>query len=185
MKFEPTPINGAYLITPSLWIDERGAFARLVCEPTWVAQGLKAHFCQQSFSWNPRKGTVRGLHLQLAPHQEEKLVRVTRGRIFDVLLDLRPHSPSFCRWWSVELSADNRMQLYIPKGVAHGFQTLENGSEVFYQMTEPYVPEAARGVHWQDPQLNIQWPPSAEPLLVGEKDQQLPSLSQFLSAHEL
>lgn len=158
MIFTPTPIPGALLIDLEPQADERGFFARSLCVEEFARHGLEGRMVQQSLSWNPRRGTLRGLHYQAAPHAEDKLVRVTRGAIFDVIVDLRPGSTTFGHWHGVELNADNRRQLYIPKGLAHGFQTLEDNSEVFYQMTVPFHSDAPRGIRWDDPSLAIAWP---------------------------
>lgn len=158
MHYTPTPIPGAVLIDLEACADERGFFARSLCVEELRQHGLDGHMVQQSVSWNPRRGTLRGLHFQAAPHSEDKLVRVTRGAIFDVIVDLRSNSPTFGRWFGIELCADNRRQLYIPKGLAHGFQTTENDTEVFYQMTVPFHPDAPRGIRWDDPALAIAWP---------------------------
>lgn len=158
MIFTPTTIPGAYLIDIEPQSDERGFFARSMCEEDFARQGLNGRFVQQSVSFNNRKGILRGMHFQAAPYEEEKLVRVTQGSIWDVILDVRPQSPSFRRWFSVQLSAENRRALYIPKGVAHGFQTLSDTAEVFYQMTVSYQPQAARTIHWRDPAFGIAWP---------------------------
>ena len=137
--------------------------------------GLSTAWPQCNTSWNPRRGTLRGMHYQENPRPEPKLVRCTRGRVFDVALDLRPHSPTFKAWVGVELSADSRAALYIPPGCAHGFLTLEDGCEVFYQMGESYVPELARGVRWNDPAFAIAWP--IEPTLIGERDATYPDFA--------
>lgn len=158
MIFTPTPIPGAMLIELKPQADERGFFARSLCVEEFARYGLDGRIAQQSISWNPRRGTLRGLHYQAAPYAEDKLVRVTRGSIYDVIVDLRPQSPTYGHWHSVELSAHNRRQLYIPKGLAHGFQTLEDESEVLYQMTTPFHPDAPRGIRWDDPTLAITWP---------------------------
>jgi dTDP-4-dehydrorhamnose 3,5-epimerase len=158
MHFHKTPIPGAYLIDIAPYIDERGLFARTVCSEEFSHQGLNAAFIQQSISWNPRKGTMRGLHYQASPHEEEKLVRVTRGAIFDVIVDLRSNSPAYGKYFSTELSAENHKQLYIPKGVAHGFQTIDDDTEVLYEMTTPHFSHAANGIRWDDPMINIAWP---------------------------
>jgi dTDP-4-dehydrorhamnose 3,5-epimerase len=138
--------------------DERGCFARLYCASEFASHGLNPQFLQSSVSRNTRAGTLRGLHFQAQPHAEAKLVRCTRGAIFDVALDLRRNSTGFRQWFGVELSADNRRMLYIPEDCAHGFQTLLDDSEVAYQISMPYVPEAARGVRWDDPAFGIRWP---------------------------
>jgi dTDP-4-dehydrorhamnose 3,5-epimerase len=165
MRFHPTPLAGAFLIELSPVEDARGLFARTVCEETFARQGLAGHFVQQSISWNPHQGTLRGLHYQAAPHEEVKLVRVTRGAIFDVIVDLRADSASYGQVFSTELSAANRHQLYVPAGMAHGFQTLTPDTEVLYQMNTPFHPSAARGVRWDDAALAIAWPPCPRRLI--------------------
>lgn len=172
MTLHPTPLSGAWLIAIDPIPDERGFFARSLCADTLSAQGLEARPVQQSLSFNPRKGTLRGLHYQAAPCEEVKLVRVTQGRIYDVMLDMRPHSPSYGQWHAVELSAQNRHTLYIPKGVAHGFQTLVDDTEVCYQMTHPHSPAHSRGVRWNDPAFAIVWP-LPDPIL-SERDATYP-----------
>lgn len=158
MQFTETPIHGAYLIEIIPHTDERGVFGRTVCVEEFRNHGLNGQMVQQSISWNPRKGTLRGLHYQAAPHEEEKLVRVTQGAIFDVIVDIRSGSSSYGQHYSVELTADNHSQLYIPKGVAHGFQTLIENTEVFYEMTVPFSSPSAKGIRWDDPGLGISWP---------------------------
>jgi len=172
VKLSETPIAGAWLLEIEPILDERGFFARSLCVDTLAAHGLEGSMLQQSVSFNQKRGTLRGMHYQTAPHEEIKLVRVTQGRIYDVILDLRRDSPSYLRWHAVELSADNRRTLYIPKGVAHGFQTLEDHSEVFYQMAQTYVPGHSSGVRWNDPAFAIDWP-LAEPIL-SERDASYP-----------
>lgn len=161
MIIAATPIAGAFVVDIEARTDERGFFARSVCAGEFARAGLAAAFVQQSISFNAEKGIVRGMHYQAAPHEEEKLVRVTQGEIWDVILDLRRGSPSFGKWHALLLSAENRRAVYIPKGVAHGFQTLAPASEVFYQMTVAYCEQASRGVHWRDPAFNIAWPDPA------------------------
>lgn len=180
MKFSPTPLPGAFIIDIVAQPDERGFFARTVCVDEFSRHGLNAHFVQHSVSWNPRSGTLRGMHYQIAPHQEDKLVRVTRGAIFDVIVDLRRGSPACGRWFGVELSADNHRLLYIPQGVAHGFQTLRSDTEVSYSMTVPFHPEAARGLRWDDPTLNIDWP-DCDSRLISDKDRSLPLFETMTS----
>lgn len=158
MKFIETPLAGAYLVEIEPRDDERGFFARTVCVDEFAAKGLSGQFVQQSVSWNPYRGTLRGLHFQEEPYAEEKLVRVTRGAIFDVIVDLRRGSPTFAQTCTVELTADRRNALYVPKGFAHGFQTLEANTEVLYEMTTRFSPGAARGIRWDDPELAIGWP---------------------------
>lgn len=159
MQLHPTALAGAFLIELDPVEDERGLFARTVCVDTFLRHGLIGHFVQQSISWNPHQGTLRGLHYQVAPHQEVKLVRVTRGAIFDVIVDLRADSATCGQVFSTELSADNRRQLYIPAGMAHGFQSLAPDTEILYQMSTPFQPAAGRGLRWDDPSLAIAWPP--------------------------
>jgi dTDP-4-dehydrorhamnose 3,5-epimerase len=172
MIFRETLLAGAWVLEPERFEDERGFFARTYCRRDFEARGLDPAIAQCSVSWNHRRGTLRGLHLQIAPHEEVKLVRVTRGAVWDVIVDLRPESPTFQRHFGITLSAENRHELYIPKGMAHGFQTLEDGTEVFYQISEFYAPDSARGYRWDDPAFAIPWP---EPVTVmSEKDRTLP-----------
>ena len=175
MKFISTEIAGVWLIVPEPIEDERGSFARLFCRREFEAHGLNAELAQCSASFNKRKGTLRGLHFQAEPHGEEKIVRCTRGAIYDVIADLRRDSPSFRRWRGFELTADNRMMVYVPRGVAHGFLTMSDDTEVFYQMSEFHHPEAARGVRWDDPSLAIRWP-QVPPALISDSDRSLPYL---------
>ncbi|MBP9707005.1 MAG: dTDP-4-dehydrorhamnose 3,5-epimerase [Oligoflexales bacterium] len=177
MKFLELAIKGLYQIELTPHEDERGFFARSWCALEFEKAGLSNSLLQCNISFNIKKGTLRGLHFQTAPHEEDKLVRCTKGKIFDVAVDLRPTSSSFGKWYGTELSADNHLALYIPKGFAHGFQTLEENSEVFYQMGEVYHPESQAGLHWQDGDINIQWP-IAEPF-VSSKDQSHPRLKQL------
>ncbi len=160
MIFKELEINGAWLIKPEKISDSRGFFARTWCQMEFAAKGLNTTFVQCNISFNKRKATLRGLHYQSAPHQEVKLVRCTRGAAYDVILDLRKDSATFRRWIATELSAENRHMLYIPAGVAHGFQTLKANTEIFYQMSEFYQPEFACGVRWDDRAVNITWPMS-------------------------
>ena len=162
MKFVETELAGAYLIEPERHEDERGFFARTWDREAFAVHGLFGEVLQCSVSRNTRAGTLRGMHFQAHPHEEVKLVRCTAGGIFDVIVDLRPDSETRLRWIGVELDAESALALYIPKGFAHGFQTLVDGAEVFYTMFDPYVPEAAWGVRWDDPAFGIEWPPAAE-----------------------
>ena len=164
MKFTPTPLAGAYLIELERIEDERGFFARSFCQDEGRKQGLKPAIAQCNVSWNRKRGTLRGLHYQAAPHEEAKVVRCTRGAIWDVIVDLRGGSPTRLRWHAQELSADNRLAFYVPEGFAHGFQTLADDCEVLYQMSVSYHPDLARGVRWDDPRLKIAWP-LPEPIL--------------------
>jgi dTDP-4-dehydrorhamnose 3,5-epimerase len=175
VNFTPTPLTGAYVIDIEPLGDARGFFARTVADDAFAAHGLSVAFVQQSVSWNPQIGTLRGLHYQIAPHEEDKLVRATRGAIFDVIVDLRRGSDTYGKWFGVELSADNRRQLYIPRGFAHGFQTTLPDTEISYQMTVPFHPNAARGLRWNDPRLAIDWPSPAS-AVISPKDQALPGL---------
>ena len=172
MKFVSTPLAGAYVIELEPAFDERGFFARTWCREEFAAHGLNAALSQCSLSWNKCKGTLRGMHYQDAPYPEAKLVRCSSGRIYDVILDLRPESTTFKQWFGVELSATNHKMLYVPEVFAHGFQALEDNSAVFYQITEAYRPEYARGVRWNDPQFQIRWP-IREPIL-SPRDAALP-----------
>lgn len=158
MQFTETTLLGVYIVELEPLEDERGFFARTFCQREFEARNLQSSFVQCSISSNKVKGTLRGMHVQSKPHQEAKLVRCIRGAIYDVVIDLRPESSTFCRWISVELKADNDKMLYIPEGFAHGFQTLEDNTEVFYQISEFYHPECAEGIRWDDPAFNIQWP---------------------------
>jgi dTDP-4-dehydrorhamnose 3,5-epimerase len=172
--FSPTPLAGAWLIEPERLEDDRGFFARSFCREEFAARGLNPEIAQSNISWNRRRGTLRGLHYQAAPHAEVKLVRCTRGAVWDVIVDLRPDSPSYRRWHGVELSAERRCALYVPEGFAQGFQTLVDDTEVLYLMSQLYRPEAARGLRWDDPALGIAWP-IADPLL-SDHDRGLPLL---------
>jgi len=175
VKFVSTEIAGVWLIVPEPIEDERGSFTRLFCRREFESHGLNAELAQCSASFNKRKGTLRGLHFQAEPHGEDKIVRCTRGILYDVAADIRPKSPSYRRWCGFELSADNRTMLYIPRGVAHGFLTTSDDTEVFYQMSEFYHPESARGVRWDDPSLAIRWP-QVPPALISDSDRSLPFL---------
>ena len=158
MRFSETPVAGALVVEPEPIEDERGFFARTFSTEEFTARGLDARVDQCSISFNARAGTLRGMHYQEAPHGEAKLVRCTRGAIYDVALDLRPESPTYLRWAGVELSADTGRALYVPEGCAHGFQALVDATEVLYQIATPYVPAAARGVRWNDAAFGIEWP---------------------------
>lgn len=173
MMFHPLHLAGAYRIEPQLMLDERGAFARRFCADTFRAYGLENDLVQRSFSFNARAGTLRGMHFQAPPHIEAKLVRCTRGAIFDVMVDLRKESYSYGQWHGEELSAENRRMLYIPKGFAHGFQTLADNTEVDYEITPVYVPECSRGFRFDDPLLNITWPLGT--IIMSDRDRDLPA----------
>jgi dTDP-4-dehydrorhamnose 3,5-epimerase len=171
--FRETPIAGAYVIELERIEDERGSFARTFAVDEFAGHGLETRVVQCNTSTNLRAGTLRGLHYQVAPRAEAKLVRVVRGSIFDVVVDLRPDSPTYCDWYGAELSAANGRMLFVPVGLAHGFQTLEDETEVLYQMSEEYSPEHARGVRWDDPAFGIDWPEAAERTL-SERDRTYP-----------
>ncbi len=158
MKFTPVSIEGAFIVELEPLGDERGFFARSFCQEEFRQQGIDPLVAQCNISFNRHRGTLRGLHYQVKPHEEAKLVRCTQGVIWDVIVDLRENSPTRYRWFAVELTAENRQALYVPRGIAHGFQTLSDNSEVFYQMSEFYHPESARGVRWDDPVIGITWP---------------------------
>ena len=158
MRFFGVPLGGAWLIEPEPVADERGSFARIWCAEEFRSHGLSPRLAQCSVSVNTRRGTLRGMHYQEEPYPEAKLVRCCAGAIYEVIVDLRPTSPSRGKWFAVELTVANRKMLYVPEGVAHGFQTLADGTEVLYQISEAYRPELARGVRWNDPSFGIEWP---------------------------
>lgn len=172
MRFVPTPLAGAYLIEPEPLSDARGFFARSFCAHEFAEHGLNARPAQCNISYNTKRGTLRGMHFQRAPHAEAKLVRCTAGSIYDVIIDLRRDSPTFRQWAGFELTADNRSALYIPEGFAHGFQTLADDAEVFYQMFDFFEPGSAGGVRWDDPAFGIAWP-LGDPIL-SDKDRAYP-----------
>lgn len=173
MKFIEAALPGAFIIEPEPLEDERGFFARTFCAHEFERQGLNLRLVQCSISYNRLKGTLRGMHYQSSPHTEAKLVRCTRGAIYDVIVDLRLESPGYRRWSAVELTAENRRALYIPDGFAHGFQTLDNDTEVLYQMSEFFHPESARGVRWDDPAFHIEWPEAMR--IISPKDLAYPN----------
>ncbi len=172
MIFTETKLKSAFVIEPERVEDERGFFARTWCQNEFEAHGLNPRLAQCSISFNRQKGTLRGMHYQAAPHAEAKLVRCTMGAVYDVILDLRPYSPSFKQHFALKLTAENCRMIYIPEGFAHGFQTLEDNTEVFYQMSEFYVPESARGVRWDDPTFGIEWPPAER--IISPRDRSYP-----------
>ena len=173
MRFTPTGVEGAYVVELEPVGDERGSFARIWCEQEFAAAGLTAHLSQCSISWNTHAATLRGMHYQRQPDEEAKLVRCTRGAIYDVVLDLRPDSQTFLKWHAAELSPENGDALYIPEGCAHGFQTLTDDSEVLYLISHPYVPESSTGVRWDDPAFGIEWP-AAESRTMSDRDHDWP-----------
>lgn len=168
MDFKEMPLSGAFLIEPEPLSDERGFFARTYCRREFEEHGLNPNLVQCNISFNIKKGTLRGMHFQLPPHEEVKVVRCTSGAIFDVIIDLRHSSPTFNKWYGMELSAKNRRAFYIPEGFAHGFITLEDSTEVFYQMSDFYQPGSASGVRWDDPFFGVEWP--ITPCIISERD---------------
>jgi dTDP-4-dehydrorhamnose 3,5-epimerase len=173
--FKPTDLPGAYVIEPDRRSDVRGHFARTYCEKEYADHGLEPHISQCSVSFNLHKGTLRGMHYQAAPFDEVKVVRCDRGSIYDVIIDLRPNSPAFKKWFGVQLDEENGTILYIPKGFAHGFQTLADNTEVFYQMSQVFSAQHARGVRWNDPAFSIAWP-DAERIIL-DRDRNYPDFA--------
>ncbi len=180
MQFVSLDLVGAFLIVPEPQSDERGFFARTLCRDELRSNNLVSEFAQSSISVNVRRGTVRGMHFSVAPHAETKIVRCTSGAIHDVLFDWRPNSPTYGRLIAVTLSAENRHALYIPVGIAHGFQTLRDETEVLYMIDVPYVAECARGFRWNDPAVDVKWP---EPVrIISERDLAYPDLIKPMDA---
>jgi dTDP-4-dehydrorhamnose 3,5-epimerase len=175
MIFRELKLTGAFIIELKKIEDERGFFAQSWSEKEFAAQGLDSHLVECSISFNRKRGTLRGMHYQAAPHGQVKIVRCTKGSIHDVIIDLRAGSPTFKRWESVELSEANHRMLYIPKDFAHGFLTLEDATEVFYQMSDPYAPESGRGVRWDDRAFGISWP--APVSMINERDRSYPDFA--------
>jgi dTDP-4-dehydrorhamnose 3,5-epimerase len=176
VKFTETPLAGAWVIELELLRDRRGFFARTFDTDVFQQRGLDPTVAQCSTSFNEHAGTLRGLHYQAEPDCECKLVRCTRGSIYDVIVDLRADSETYCHWFAVELSADDARQLYVPKGLAHGFQTLTDDSEVAYQISHAYVPEQARGVRWDDPAFGIEWPEAERTM--SDRDRSYPDFER-------
>src|SRR5689334_21885099 len=168
MIFTEIDLKGAYIVDIELHDDERGFFGRSWCQQEFEEHGLNPRLVQCNISFNKQRGTLRGMHYQASPYQEAKLVRCTSGKICDVIIDLRLNSATFKRWQKIELTKKNHRALYIPEGFAHGFQTLVDNSEVFYQMSEFFHPEVSRGLRWNDPTFGIEWP--IEPVIISEKD---------------
>jgi dTDP-4-dehydrorhamnose 3,5-epimerase len=173
MIFKQTAIEGTYLIEIERREDERGFFARAWCKSEFEAHGLNADFVQANLVVTRRKGTLRGLHYQIAPFEEAKLVRCARGAIFDVIVDLRPDSPTYGRWSGVELKAETYRMIYVPEGCGHGYQALSDDAEVFYQVSQVHAPEAEQGVRCDDPVFAIEWP--LEPVALSGKDRAWPN----------
>jgi len=174
--FRETKVPGAYVIDLEPHRDERGFFARAWCQREFEDRGLNPRLVQCNISYNERRGTLRGMHYQAPPHEEAKLVRCTRGRLYDVIIDLRPDSLTYKEHFGIELNDENRTMLYVPEGVAHGFLTLEDDTEVFYQMSAFYEPDAARGVRWDDPAFGIDWPTRVEH--IKDRDQNYPDFER-------
>jgi dTDP-4-dehydrorhamnose 3,5-epimerase len=172
VKFAQTPLAGAYVIEPEPREDARGFFATLFTHKDFAALGLKADVVECAISYNRAKGTVRGMHYQAQPQEQPKLVRCTRGSMYDAIVDLRRHSPTFQKWFAVELTARNCKTLYIPEGMAHGFQTLEDETEVLYHLYASYAPDCERGVRWNDPAFGIRWPLKVS--IISARDESYP-----------
>jgi dTDP-4-dehydrorhamnose 3,5-epimerase len=178
VNFKETQLKDVYLVELDRIEDERGFFARTWCVREFEEHGLNPNLVQCDVSFNKKKGTLRGMHYQAAPHEEAKLVRCIRGALYDVVIDLRPDAPTFKQWFGVELTAENRRALYIPEGFAHGFQTLKDDSEVHYQMSEFHHPESARGVRYDDPAFGIAWPSSH--ITISPKDKSFPPYGEAI-----
>ena len=176
MKFLETELQGAFVIELETFEDSRGFFARVWCNEEFEEHGLVPRIAQVNTSFNAKAGTRRGMHYQIAPHEETKVVRCIRGSLYDVIVDLRPDSPTYKRWTGVELTARNHRMLYVPAKFAHGFITLEDNTEVMYLISEAYAPEAARAVRWDDPEIGIEWPrPVVE---ISERDAGWPDFNE-------
>ena len=173
VHFTPTDLPDAFIIDPEPIEDARGFFARIWDEQQFAEHGLETRIAQCNVSYNKHKGTLRGMHLQRPPYEEVKLIRCVQGSLFDVIIDIRPESSSYKRWTGVELSAHNRRMLYVPRGFAHGFQTLVDDTETFYMVSEFYVPAAEEGLRWNDPVFEIHWP-LGEPSEISDKDRSWP-----------
>jgi dTDP-4-dehydrorhamnose 3,5-epimerase len=173
MIFSETKLSGVYVVDPKRFEDERGFFAPSFWAREFAARGLASAFVENNISYSLKRGTLRGMHYQAAPHGQAKLVRCTRGSVYDVAVDLRPDSPTYRQWVGVELTAENRRMIYIPGDCGHGFQTLEDDSEVFYMVSNPYDPASGRGFRWNDPAFGVEWPEAAEPILI-ERDRNYP-----------
>ena len=170
MVITETKLKGAFIIELEPFADVRGFFARAWSDREFEAAGLTARWVESNISFNTKSGTLRGMHYQIAPYEQDKLVRCTRGRIYDVIIDLRTGSPTFKEWYAVELSAENYLMLYVPGAFAHGYLTLEDNTEVVYQTSAYYAPEHGRGVRWNDPAFNISWPNDNPVLIERDRD---------------
>ena len=173
MRFIETKLKGAFIIEPDRFADDRGFFACAWSLQELHNHGINVSFVESNFAFNFKKGTLRGLHYQATPHEQAKLVRCTRGAVFDVAVDLRPDSPTFKQWVCSELSADNLRMFFIPGGFAHGYQTLEDNSEISYEISSPYAPESGRGVRWNDPAFRIEWPEVPQRIMLA-RDREYP-----------
>lgn len=182
MEFTPTPLEGTYLIDLEKRGDARGFFARLFCEEEFAAHHLESQFLQANNSLSQEKGTLRGMHYQLPPHGEAKLVRCIQGALYDVVLDLRPDSPSYLKWFGHTLTQENRTMMYVPPGCAHGFLTLKPDTEALYWVSARYAPQSERGVRWNDPTFAITWPES--PQVISEKDRSHPDFQSQLEGSQ-
>jgi dTDP-4-dehydrorhamnose 3,5-epimerase len=176
MIFNETRIAGVYRLEPERFKDERGFFAPAFRSSEFAARGLASVFVENNISYSQQRGTLRGMHYQAPPHGQAKLIRCTRGAIYDVAVDLRPDSPTFKQWIAAELTADNRSMVYVPGDCAHGFQTLTDDTEVFYMVSHPYAPDSGRGVRWNDPAFDIVWRDVGARVLI-ERDQKYPNFS--------
>ena len=180
MRFTETKLPGAYIVELEPIRDNRGFFSRVICRREFDELGLTTDFVQANLTFSRRRGTLRGMHYQIAPHKEIKLVRCTRGAIYDVIVDMRPDSPAYLQWLALELTADNRRMIYIPGEFAHGYLTLRDNTEVFYEVAQYYAPEYERGFRWDDPAINIEWP-KIEPLILSDKDRAWPDFTPEFS----
>lgn len=173
MKFIETKLKSAFVIEPEKLGDERGFFARIWCQREFKAHGLNPNLAQSSIALSKKKGTMRGMHYQLPPHEEAKLIRCTKGSLYDVIIDLRPASETYKQWFGIEITAENYKMVYVPEGFAHGYQTLLDDTEVLYLISDFYTPECYTGVRWNDPVFGIVWP-IAENVIISEKDKNCP-----------
>lgn len=173
MKFSETKLKGAFIIEPEKIEDRRGFFARMWCQNEFEAHGLKPNFVQINLSFNKSRGIIRGLHYQTTPYEEAKLFRCTSGAIYDVIIDLRPESPTYLEWAGFELTGDNRKMLYVPENFANGYQALSDNAEVIYLVSQFYSPDSEKGIRYNDPAFNIEWP-QIDDLVVSEKDKRCP-----------